>query len=474
MFGHDLIHSGYSPSTAPNTNLTLWNCTLAEAIYSSPVVAAGLVYLGTYNGGFIALNATTGSLVWNFPTRWPTSLPPPDGAVYCSAAVVDGMVFFCSEYDIGTIRLSQAAREVYALNATDGAYLWNFTAPVLSGSSPAVADGLVFFGSGQAVYALNESTGAYVWDYSTGFYVQSSPAVTGGLVFIGSEDKKVYAINETNGSVIWNYTTGDYVDSSPAVADGEVFVSSDDNLTYALNAADGTAIWNYTTGPEYWPSSPAVAEGLVFVSSGDKEVYALNATDGALIWNYTAASAMSSSPAVADGLLFVGTYFGNFYALNDSTGSLVWSYANGGSEFSSPAVAEGNVYVASEDGRVYAFSSSPNPQSYSVSFAEVGLPSKIEWWVDLNGDNHSSTSDTIGFSEPNGAYTYSTGAFGYSASRPNGSLTVNGSDINVRETFTVVPEFSSLIILPLFIMATLLTVAICKKRVLKPVKRQRA
>jgi PQQ enzyme repeat len=48
-----------------------------------------------------------------------------------------------------------------------------------TGSSPAVANGVVYVGSGD-VYALNARTGAKLWTYATGSYVWSSPAVVNG------------------------------------------------------------------------------------------------------------------------------------------------------------------------------------------------------------------------------------------------------------------------------------------------------
>jgi hypothetical protein len=93
----------------------------------------------------------------------------------------------------------------------------------------------------------------------------------------------------------------------------------------------------------------------------------------------------------------------------------------------------------------------------SVTFAETGLPSGLTWWVDLNGDNQSSTSTTITFNEPNGTYPYSTSAAGYNASMPTGEATLKGTDISIQETFTILPEFPSTTLLPLFIIATLLT-----------------
>jgi hypothetical protein len=43
------------------------------------------------------------------------------------------------------------------------------------------------------VYCLNATSGALVWNYRTGFALLSSPAVAGGCVYVGSSDHKIYA-----------------------------------------------------------------------------------------------------------------------------------------------------------------------------------------------------------------------------------------------------------------------------------------
>jgi eukaryotic-like serine/threonine-protein kinase len=83
---------------------------------------------------------------------------------------------------------------VYALKAETGTLKWRYTTGSGTGSSPAVANGVVYVGSGDYnVYALNARTGAKLWTYATGSYVWSSPAVVNGMVYVGSGDGKVYA-----------------------------------------------------------------------------------------------------------------------------------------------------------------------------------------------------------------------------------------------------------------------------------------
>jgi outer membrane protein assembly factor BamB len=222
---------------------------------------------------------------------------------------------------------------------------WKFTTTgPTEDFSPAVVNGVVYFGSGDNVYALNASTGAQLWSYATGYWVFSSPAVANGVVYIGSRDFNVYALNASTGAYLWSFATQYYVETSAAVANGVVYVTSDDGKLYALNASTGAELWSYTTG-NFFEGSPAVANGVVYFGSVDNNVYALNANTGAKLWSYPAF--VISTPAVANGVVYIGSSDGNLYALNASTGAKLWSYAAGGG---TPAVANGVVYVGCSDG----------------------------------------------------------------------------------------------------------------------------
>jgi parallel beta-helix repeat protein len=335
MFHHDLTHTGYSDSPAPNTNQTLWSYTTGNSVFSSPAVVDGKVYVGSMDCKVYCLDALTGAHIWNYTTG---------NEVWSSPAVVDGRVYVGS-WD----------NNVYCLDAYTGAYIWSYLAGDGLYSSPAVAGGKVYVGSGSKVYCLDALTGAYVWSFTTGDWVDSSPAVADGKVYVGSEDHKVYCLDALTGAYVWSFTTGDWVDSSPAVADGKVYVGSYDHNVYCLDASTGEHIWNYTTGDCAF-SSPAIVDGRVYVGSGgDYNVYCLDALTGTLIWNYATGSYVFSSPAVADGKVYVGSSDRKVYCLDALTGAHIWNYTTGYWVWSSPAVADGVVFVGSYDGKVYAF-----------------------------------------------------------------------------------------------------------------------
>ena len=60
--------------------------------YSSPIVANGIVYVGSYDHNVYALNATTGTKVWNYATG---------DAVWYSPIVANGIVYVgCYGHDV--------------------------------------------------------------------------------------------------------------------------------------------------------------------------------------------------------------------------------------------------------------------------------------------------------------------------------------------------------------------------------------
>jgi outer membrane protein assembly factor BamB len=106
-------------------------------------------------------------------------------------------------------------------------------------SSPAVANGVVYVGSGYDLYAFNAQTGAQLWSAPTGYIIESSPAVANNVVYVGSDDDHLYAFNAQTGAQLWSTLTGNIISPSPAVANGMVYVSSADGYLYAYALPPG-------------------------------------------------------------------------------------------------------------------------------------------------------------------------------------------------------------------------------------------
>lgn len=261
--------------------------------------------------------------------------------VWSSPAVVDGVIYFGS-FD----------RNMYAVRANTGALKWSYDTDGAIHSSPAVDNGVVFFGSEDGkVYALEAETGALIWSYPTGGRIVSSPTVVNGVVYIGSMSGKLYALQAASGEVVWSFDTGASNYPSPAVVEDTVFFADEAKL-YALEAATGSLLWTTKLGGGSFDSSPAVAAGVVYIWN-DPNLCAFNATTGDIIWSYATGSGSPSSPAISQGTVYFASFDHKVYAVNAATGNLKWTYSTGGIIVSSPSVANGIVYIGSNDGKFY-------------------------------------------------------------------------------------------------------------------------
>ncbi|HVL87045.1 MAG TPA: PQQ-binding-like beta-propeller repeat protein [Candidatus Thermoplasmatota archaeon] len=283
----------------------VWNRSLGTSISSSAAVVGGVVYVGSAQAGgagrLHALRAADGADVWP-----PFSTPR---IVHASPAVAEGRVYFAHE-----------GGEVVALDAATGTRVWNRTLGGDVYSSPTVAEGLLYVGAyDHAVYALNASTGAVAWQRSTGGLVDSTPAVSGGVVYVGSWDHRLYAWDAQTGAPRWNVSTGGAIVSDPSVAGGVVYVGSGSTKLHAYRASDGVERWSFETGGLV-ATSAAVSGDTVYFGSVDDWVYALNATDGRLRWSRQTGGDVWSSPAVVDGTVYVGSYDRSLYALDAGQG----------------------------------------------------------------------------------------------------------------------------------------------------------
>jgi serine/threonine protein kinase/outer membrane protein assembly factor BamB len=362
QFGFDAAHTHWNPFEKSITvmnvaHLTLqWSYATGGLLYSSPTVADGIVYIGSYDGKMYAFDATcrrSCQPLWSYTTG---------GLIYSSPAVTGGMVYIGSR-----------DKKVYAFDATcrnSCQPLWSYTTGSWVDSSPTVAGGMVYVASGdRKLYAFDatcRNSCQPLWSYATGDWINTSPAVAGGIVYVASGDHKMYAFDATCRTAcqpLWSYATGDWIDSSPAIAGGMVYVGSGDSKVYAFDAACRTncqPLWSYATGGWIY-SSPAIANGMVYVGSRNGKVYAFDATcrnSCQPLWSYTTGDLIHASLIIAGALVYIGSFDHKVYAFDATCHSAcqpLWSYTTGNQIFSSPAVADGMVYIGSNDGKLYAF-----------------------------------------------------------------------------------------------------------------------
>ena len=238
------------------------------------------------------------------------------------------------------------------------------------------------------------------WKFATGGPVESSPAVADEIVYFGSGDGRLYAADLATGREIWHFDVGAAVDGSPAVDATAVYVTSRNRRLAAVDRATGRQKWTlsfaedlpFTWGYEVFLSSPALAGDSLYVGAGDGGVYRVRAVDGKVVWRFPTGGRVRSSPAVADGVVYAGSFDGVLYAIDTRSGKLRWKYATEGASIdcdkwgfdrrsinSSPAVADGIVTFGSRDAHQYALDAASgrllwrigHPVAFTADHAEL-------------------------------------------------------------------------------------------------------
>jgi eukaryotic-like serine/threonine-protein kinase len=410
-FHGNVARTGVYESAGPKTfGGVKWTFKTGGPVVASPAIADGVVYIASMDTNLYAIDQETGKEKWKYKSRMPIASSP---------AVANGLLYFVS-----------STGALGAVDVANGKIKWvlpteyerKFEAKNLHGypsaaqtipdawdiytSSPAVANGKVFFGSGDGgIYAADAQTGVLQWKFSTNDVVHASPAVVGNTVYVGSWDSYLYALDADTGAVKWSFKTGEDpaihnqvgFQSSPAVVDGTVYVGCRDAHVYAVDAGTGRKKWDYPTSKGWVVGTPAVRDAVVYVGTSDGARFmALDAKTGRLRFNFDAKAYMFSSAALAGELAYVGDHNGRLYAVDTKSGKLAWEFqtdaskadplkilnADGslkqeelfapvfgdfedmyvdiykfttiGAIVSSPVVDKGVVYFGSMDGNLYA------------------------------------------------------------------------------------------------------------------------
>ena len=298
----------------------------ADGVFDiQPQVIAGRVYLasaiGSGQGGgiLLALDATTGKVIWKFSTMigsdaavravgaggaWEPPLVGSDGSVTFGIG---------NPYQPPATAIAQPAPLLYAdsavnLDAATGKLRWYYqavpndfqdhdlqTSPIaasINGAPVVIAAGKMGY-----VYAINAQTGALLWKTPVGVHNGHD---NDGLLALE------HKLHLTAPVTVEPAALGGVL-SNPAVADNTVYVSTvDEPITY-------TKLSQYLGGAA--PSHPPTGE-----------IEALNLATGAVEWD-TKLPQMALGATTASGdLVFSTLYGGELIALNRTTGAIVYRH----------------------------------------------------------------------------------------------------------------------------------------------------
>src|SRR4051812_6488166 len=330
----------------------------AAIITGSPIVSGGTVYVGvssneealatnnaypccTFRGSMVALNATTGAILWKTFTLpdnggatggysgnaiWsPPAIDPARGVLYIGTGnnyTVPDSVLACEQQaiDTNTPNPNCAAPDDYfetvlALNLATGAVKW--------------ARHLSFFDA----WTVACLTGGKNCPAPAGpdfDFPGSGPNLLGTILGIGQKSGMYWALNPADGSVIWNTQVG------PGGVTGGIQwgTATDGTRIYAAITNSSRLRYKLVGGPNInWGSWAA-----------------LDPRSGRILWQVADPTKGALDPgafSVPNGVLYAGSLSGNMHALNASTGQVLFTFASGGSLIDAPSIVNGSVYWGS-------------------------------------------------------------------------------------------------------------------------------
>jgi outer membrane protein assembly factor BamB len=328
------------------TEHVAWKTPIPGRGWSSPVLAAGRIYLTTATRDAdpdddsqaislraLCIDAATGQIVWNVEVFRPDSavarqMHTKNSLASCTP-IIDGDRLYVHFGHMGTAALD-----------SDGNIFWRqqrVTYPPVhgNGGSPALVDDLLVFSCDGAsipfIAVLDRTSGDVRWRTP-----RDTPA------------RKTFSFSTP--------TVIEVDGASQIISAGSGFVG-------AYNPRDGREIWRVTYGPGYSVvPRPVFAHGLLFVCTGYDEpsLLAINpndatgdATDDHIIWSRGKGAPLTPSLLVVGNELYSVTDNGVATCLDARSGDVRWTKRLGGDFSASPVGADGHIYFLNEEGTIY-------------------------------------------------------------------------------------------------------------------------
>lgn len=337
------VMAGPGPAGVPSI---LWDVQRPGPIpfTTMPLVQDGRVLVADGSGKVVALDAGTGTKVWESALDSPARGTP---------VVVDGLLV-----------LGTDGGQVIALRVADGTRAWTTSLGTAAISASLVeADGRVYAaGEDGTVSAVDARTGVVAWAVPVSGPILHGPALSAGVLYVGDETGRLVAIDVSSRSILWHVALGPGGVATPTVANGSLYVSRGLLTTQGdlllLDPRDGSNRWTFDTPDHALVYAGAVTDSTLFAVSDNGTVAAVDLATQRARWTNTADGPLGTLGAEVDGVFYASSNAHTVFAFDDASGTRLWKIAVTGSP-TQPAVVGGRVFVGTTLGHVVAMGGAP-------------------------------------------------------------------------------------------------------------------
>ncbi len=367
-----------------------WKIETGKSIVASPAVRGEMLYFGSTDHFFYAVNRITGEISWQFDAGNP---------VRSNAVISDPGICFESGDQVFMLDFNGILKWQFTMDsgtASDQYDSWDYFH-----SSPVIADETVFTGSGSGqVYGLDIQTGTLVFHCTagTGWGIRAAPVIYNQTLLFGDWDGVFYAFSLTDGTLIWSHDTKkDYshvwqnaIQTPPVIHNGILYFSGRCSNLYAMNPENGRLIWSWHSPTDQWIEGGPVIDGdVLYIGSSDQHLfYGFSLETGEPIFVRELDFRIFGGAALGEENAYAGS--GSLYAVNKNTGEITGRLPMLRDIVSRPVLHEGMLYFGSTDGIFYAVDENaltntayPETVSSAADTTDLGT---------LSGDAHPRVS----------------------------------------------------------------------------------
>ncbi|MBL9125734.1 MAG: PQQ-like beta-propeller repeat protein, partial [Planctomycetaceae bacterium] len=255
LFRANPLATGAAVSGLPAKPALLWKFTTEQGAFeSTPVVADGIVYIGSLDGNLYAVRLSDGTEKWRFHTEL---------GFAASAAVSNGFVY-----------IGDTEGRFYCLDAATGKAKWGFeTQAEIDSSANFIGDRVIFGSQDASLYCLQAADGALVWKYTIEDQIRCFPTIVDERAFVAGCDSKLHVIDLTKGEKIASVEIDAPTGTSPAVQGDFVYFGTEGNTFFCINWRAAQVSWRYQNErAQAFRSSAAVSPRAVVVGGRNKLV----------------------------------------------------------------------------------------------------------------------------------------------------------------------------------------------------------
>ncbi|CAK0744510.1 outer membrane protein assembly factor BamB [Azospirillaceae bacterium] len=334
-------------------------------LIARPVVAGGRLYALDADTRLTALDAQTGSRLWQVDLRPEAAR----GDAFGGGVIVgDGVLF-----------VSTGFAEILALSPANGAVQWKKKLNSPARGAPTLANNRVIVTTlDNQTAAFSAQDGTPIWSHtgiieSAGLLGTVSAATDGAVVIVPYSSGELYALRVENGRPLWQDSMAGLrrggalsgladIRGLPVIDRGRAFAVSHSGRMIAIDLRSGARVWEQELGGV---DMPWVAGEYLFVLSNENEVAALLRDSGHIRWvaslpRYENPQKRQdpivwAGPTLAGGKLWLTSSTSELVGLAAETGDILVRMRLPDAAYQAPIVANGTLYVLTDNGSIVAF-----------------------------------------------------------------------------------------------------------------------